>query len=58
MFVKRTCFRDDPTFIDEEKLGFITEVYIIFLFSLYNIDCGYSLEPIHSSVYPQSMFYA
>ena len=31
------------------KLGF-TGVYIIFLFLLKNIDCGYSLEP------PQSMF--
>ena len=28
------------------KLGF-TGVYIIFLFLLYNIDCGYSLEPPH-----------
>ena len=28
------------------KLGFIG-VYIIFLFLLLNIDCGYSLEPPH-----------
>ena len=28
------------------KLGF-TEVYIIFLILLQNIDCGYSLEPPH-----------
>ena len=28
------------------KLGF-TGVYIIFLFLLKNIDCGYSLEPPH-----------
>ena len=28
------------------KIGF-TGVYIIFLFSLQNIDCGYSLEPPH-----------
>ena len=28
------------------KLGF-TGVYIIFLFLLKNIDCGYSLEPSH-----------
>ena len=27
-----------------EKLGF-TGIYIIFLFLLNNIDCGYSLEP-------------
>ena len=40
------------------KLGF-TGVYIIFLFLLRNIDCGYSLEPPHrgdSNEYPQSMF--
>ena len=42
------------------KLGF-TGVYIIFLISAKNIDCGYSLEPSRrggSNVYPQSMFYA
>ena len=41
------------------KLGF-TEVYIIFLISAQNIDCGYSLElPRRSSSneYPQSMFW-
>ena len=41
------------------KLGF-TGVYIIFLFLLKNIDCGYSLEPPHrggSNEYPQSMFW-
>ena len=40
------------------KLGF-TEVYIIFLISGQNIDCGYSLEPPRrggSNEYPQSMF--
>ena len=40
------------------KLGF-TGVYIIFLISAQNIDCGYSLEPPHrggSNEYPQSMF--
>ena len=40
------------------KLGF-TEVYIIFLISAQNIDCGFSLEPPHrggSNEYPQSMF--
>ena len=42
------------------KLGF-TGVYIIFLISAKNIDCGYSLEPPRrggSSEYPQSMFRA
>ena len=33
----------NPTFI-YKKLGF-TGVYIIFLISAQNIDCGYSLEP-------------
>ena len=40
------------------KLGFIG-VYIIFLISAQNIDCGYSLEPPRrgrSNEYPQSMF--
>ena len=40
------------------KLG-ITGVYIIFLISAQNIDCGYSLEPPRrggSNEYPQSMF--
>ena len=42
------------------KLGF-TGVYIIFLISVQNIDCGYSLEPPRrggSNEYPQSMFWA
>ena len=40
------------------KLGF-TGVYINFLISAQNIDCGYSLEPPRrggSNEYPQSMF--
>ena len=40
------------------KLGF-TGVYIIFLISAHNIDCGYSLELPQqgsSNEYPQSMF--
>ena len=40
------------------KLGF-TGVYIMFLISAQNIDCGYSLEPPRrggSNEYPQSMF--
>ena len=42
------------------KLGF-TGVYIIFLISAQNMDCGYSLEPPRrggSNEYPQSMFWA
>ena len=54
------------------KLGF-TGVYIIFVISAQNIDCGYSLEPLRhidcgyslephrrggSNEYPQSMFWA
>ena len=42
------------------KLGF-TGVYIIFVISAQNIDCGYSLEPPRwggSNEYPQSMFWA
>ena len=40
------------------KLGF-TGVYIIFLISAQNIDCGYTLEPPHRggfNEYLQSMF--
>ena len=39
------------------KLGF-TGVYIVFLISAQNIDCGYSLEPPHRggfNKYPQSV---
>ena len=42
------------------KLGF-TGLYIIFLISAQNMDCGYSLEPTRrggSNEYPQSMFWA
>ena len=42
------------------KLGF-TGVYILFLISAENIDCGYSLEPPRrggSNEYQQSMFLA
>ena len=41
------------------KLGF-TRVYIIFLISAQNIDCGYSFEPPRrggSNEYPQSLFW-
>ena len=46
-------------YIHVVKLGF-TGVYIIFLISAQNIDCGYSLEPPRrggSNEYPQSMFW-
>ena len=46
----------NPTFYIV-KLGF-ARVYIIFLISAQNIDCGYSLEPQPSNEYPQSMFEA
>ena len=42
------------------KLG-LTGVYIIFISSDKNIDCGYSLEPPRrggSNEYPQSMFFS
>ena len=41
------------------KLGF-TGIYIIFVISAQNIDCGYSLEPPRrggSNEYPQSVFW-
>ena len=41
------------------KLGF-TGAYIIFLISVQNINCGFSLEPPRrggSNEYPQSMFW-
>ena len=47
----------NPTLIIE-RLGF-AGVYLVFLFLLQNIDCGYSLEPPRqgsSNLYPQSMF--
>ena len=45
------------------KICFVTinGLYIIFLISAQNIDCGYSLEPPRrdgSNMYPQSMFWA
>ena len=61
--ITRTCLYNvdplEPHFYIV-KLGF-TGVYIIFLFLLKNIDCGYSLEPPRqgsSNEYPQSMFWA
>ena len=62
-FIRKTCpcyeYPLKPHFYIE-KLGF-AGVYLIFLFLLQNIDCGYSLEPPRrggSNVYPQSMFRA
>ena len=59
--VTKTClYNFDPlkTHFYVVKLGF-TGVYVIFLISAQNIDCGYSLEPPRrggSNEYPQSMF--
>ena len=59
--ITKTCLYDiDPLkpHFYIVKLGF-TGVYIIFLISAQNIDCGYSLEPPRrggSNKYPQSMF--
>ena len=59
--ITKTCLYNfdhlKPHF-DIVKLGF-TGVYIIFLISAQNIDCGHSLEPPRrggSNEYPQSMF--
>ena len=60
VFITKTClYNFDPLkpHFHIVKLGF-TEVYIIFLLLLKNIDCGYSLEPPQwggSKEYPQSM---
>ena len=61
--VKKTCLYNvyplKPHFYIA-KQGF-TGIYIIFLISAQNIDCGYSLEPPRrggSKEYPQSMFWA
>ena len=60
-FITKTClYNFDPLkpHFYLVKLGF-TGVYIIFLISAQNIDCGYSLEPPRrggSNEYPQSMF--
>ena len=62
-FITKTCLCNfDPLkpHFYIVKLGF-TGVYIIFLISAKNIDCGYSLEPPRrggSNEYPQSMFRA
>ena len=59
--IKKTyLYNSDPLnpHIYTVKLGF-TGVYIIFLISAQNIDCGYSLELPRrggSNEYPQSMF--
>ena len=61
LFIKKTyLYNFDPIkpHFYIVKLGF-TGVYIIFLFLLKNMDCGYSLEPPHrggSNEYSQSMF--
>ena len=61
VFITKTClYNFDPLKPHQYIviLGF-TGVYIIFLISAQNIDCGYSLEPPRrggSNEYPQSMF--
>ena len=59
---KRCLYNFDPLkpHFYTVKLGF-TGIYIIFLISAQNIDCGYPLEPPRrggSNEYPQSMFCA
>ena len=62
-FITKTClYTFDPLkpHFYIVKLGF-TGVYIIFLISAKNINCGYSLEPPlrgGSNEYPQSIFWA
>ena len=59
--ITKTCLFNSDTLephLYTVKLGF-TGVYIIFLISAQNIDCGYSLEPPPrggSNEYPQFMF--
>ena len=61
LYITKTClYNFDPLkpHFYIVKLGF-TGVYINFLISAQNIDCGYSLEPPRrggSYDYPQSMF--
>ena len=62
IITKTYLYNVDPLkpYFYKVKLGF-TGVYIIFLFLLKNIECGYSLEPPRwggSNEYPQSMFWA
>ena len=63
IFITKTClYKFDPLkpHFYRVKLGF-TGVYIIFLISAQNIDCGYTLEPPYwggSEEYLQSMFWA
>ena len=60
-FITKTClYNFDPikSHFYIVKLGF-TGVYIVFLISAQNINCGYSLEPPHrggSNEYSQSLF--
>ena len=63
VYITKTCLYNFDPFKPHfyiVKLGF-TGVYIIFLISAQNIDCGYSLEPPcrgGSNEYPQSMFWS
>ena len=59
--IRKTCLYNEyprKSHVYIVKLGY-AGVYLVFLFLLQNIDCGYSLEPPRrggSNVYPQSMF--
>ena len=60
-FIRKTCpcniYPLEPHFYIA-KLGY-AGVYLLFLFLLQNIHCGYTLEPPRrggSNVYPQCMF--
>ena len=48
MHIMKTCLYNfdpfKPHFYIDKKMGF-TGIYIIFLISSQNIDCGYTLEP-------------
>ena len=56
---KTYLYNFDPLKLHFYIVKWVCRVYIIFLISAQNIDCGYSLEPPRrggSNEYPQSMF--
>ena len=58
-FITKTCLYNFDPLKPHFCLVKVTGVYIIFLISAKNIDCGYFLEPprrVGSNEYPQSMF--
>ena len=60
IYITKTClFKYIETILQPEKEKFQINNSDIFLISVQNIDCGYSLEPLRqsgSNEYPQSMF--